>query len=32
MANWKIWVHQLGLELGIENVPDQDFNNFYEKA
>lgn len=32
MANWKIWVHQLGLELGIENVPDQDFNNFYEKS
>lgn len=28
-ANWNIWVHELGLELGIENVPDRDFNAFY---
>lgn len=30
-GNWKILVHQLGQEIGIENVPDTDFTSFYIK-
>ncbi len=29
-ANWTYWNHQIGLEIGIENVPDSDFANYYK--
>ncbi len=29
-GNWTIWTHEIGQEIGIENIPDRDFANYYK--
>ncbi|MDY0214648.1 MAG: membrane protein insertase YidC [Bacilli bacterium] len=31
-GNWTLWTYEIGQEIGIENVPDRDFSNYYKNT